>query len=154
VGELSGEPVLVAYQFRHEAERILKDKRFKGFVWFSSKLNEREANQLIDDWVAGKVPGIIGHPASVGHGIDRLQHGGRTVIWYGAPWSYRLYHQTNGRLRRDGQTKPVLVPRILVRNTVDEVVRTALDRKEEDERSVRQAIMDYWKAKQATSPGA
>jgi len=153
IGELSGEPVLVAYQFRHEAERILKDRRFKGFVWFSSKLGEREANQLLDDWVAGRVPGIIGHPASVGHGIDRLQHGGRTVVWYGAPWSYRMYHQTNGRLRRNGQTKPVLVPRILVRGTVDEAVCLALERKEGDETSVRQALMDYWKTKQLRHSG-
>lgn len=85
---------------------------------------------------------------SMGHGIDRLQHGGRTVVWYGAPWSYRMYHQTNGRLRRSGQTKPVLVPRILMRDTVDEAVRTALERKSGDEMSVRQAISDYWKQKQ------
>ncbi len=148
VEEAAGEPVLVAFQFQHDAKRLLKDRRFKGFKWFSAKLSEKEANQLIEDWIQGRLPGIVGHPGSMGHGIDRLQHGGRIVAWMGLPWKFDDYSQTNARIRRQGQTKPVLVPRIMVRDTVDEAVALALVRKEGDELGVRRAIKDYWDARQ------
>lgn len=147
VEEAAGQQVLVAYQFRHEAERILKDPRFKGFKWFSSKLSATEANQLIDDWVAGRLPGIIGHAQSIGHGIDRLQEGGHIVAWFGLPWSWDYFSQLNARLRRQGQSQPVIVHRIMTRDTLDCAVADALLRKESDETSIRRLIMDYWKGK-------
>jgi len=147
VEEAAGSPVLVAYQFRHEAERILADKRFKGFKWFSAKLNATEANQLIEDWVAGRLPGIVGHAQSIGHGIDRLQQGGHIVAWFGLPWSWDYYNQLNARLRRQGQSEPVIVHRVMARDTLDCVVSEALVRKEGDELSIRQLIMEYWKRK-------
>lgn len=147
VEEAAGSQVLVAYQFRHEAERILADPRFKGFKWFSSKLNENEANQMINDWVGGRLPGIIGHAQSIGHGIDRLQQGGHIVAWFGLPWSWDYYNQLNARLRRQGQSEPVIVHRIMTRDTLDCAVSEALLRKESDEGSIRQLIMEYWKGK-------
>ena len=57
---------------------------------------------------------------SAGHGIDGLQKRGNTVVWFGLNWSLRLYNQFNGRLRRQGQGRPVTCHRILCLDTVDQ----------------------------------
>ena len=85
---------------------------------------------------------MIGHPASMGHGLN-LQSGGCTLVWFGLNWSQDLYSQTIARLRRQGQTKPVFVHRILTRNTFDDVQRISLKEKQITESSIRRAIALY-----------
>jgi SNF2 family DNA or RNA helicase len=142
VEEAAGEPVLVAYQYQHDAHKILK--KFPDAIWINSKMPEKEFNQAIADWVDGNLNMIIGHPASMGHGIDRLQKRGNIVVWYGLNWSLELYSQTVGRLHRQGQERRVSNIRILMRDTLDDVVREALIRKETDELSIKQSIKEYW----------
>ena len=112
----NGEPVLVYYSFQHDADRI--QERFP------------EARRLITpedvkDWNAGKIPVLIAHPASAGHGLN-LQQGGHIVIWFGLTWSLELYQQANARLYRQGQQQPVTVYHIITKNTVDEDVLKVL----------------------------
>jgi SNF2 family DNA or RNA helicase len=141
VEESAGKPVLVAYQFQHDAHKI--KRRFPDAVWVSSKTSEKEFNQALDDWNNDKLSMIIGHPASMGHGIDRLQHNGHTLVWYGVCWSLDLYDQTNARLWRQGQNQPVIIHRLLIQDTVDEAVKLAIESKTTDEISMRKAIEDY-----------
>lgn len=106
----NGQPVLVYYTFRHDADRIMD--RFPV------------ARQLItpddvNDWNAGKVPVLIAHPASAGHGLN-LQTGGHIIIWFGLTWSLELYQQANARLHRQGQKQPVTVYHVITKGTVDE----------------------------------
>ena len=115
----NGQPVLVYYMFKHDADRILR--RFP------------EARQLITpqdviDWKAGRVPMMIAHPASAGHGLN-LQDGGHIIIWFGLTWSLELYQQANARLHRQGQTHPVTVHHVIAEGTVDEDVLTVLTKK-------------------------
>ena len=84
---------------------------------------------------------------SLGHGLDRLQKAGHIVVWYGLNWSLDLYDQTIARLWRQGQERPVIVHRILIDNSTDLVVKAALERKANDETSIKQAIMQYWQKK-------
>ena len=140
VEEAAGSPILLAYQFQHEARRIIK--KYPYARWINSGLNEQEMLQLQDDWNEGKVPMLIGHPASMGHGLN-LQAGGSTLVWFGLNWSQDLYSQTNARLRRQGQTKPVIVHRIMTRNTLDEAQRLSLLEKQVAESSIRNAIQIY-----------
>ena len=128
---MNGRPVLVAYWFRHDAERIRE--RFS--------VREIRTGKDIDDWNRGDIPVAIIHPASAGHGLN-LQEGGSTLIWFGLTWSLELYQQTNARLHRQGQRNTVIIHHIICRGTVDERVMEALRRKE----GIQDALMEAVKA--------
>ena len=113
----NGEPVLVAYNFKTDLERITQ--RFP-----SATVLDKEG-RVIDDWNNGKVKLLLAHPASAGHGLN-LQKGGNIVVWFGLNWSLELYQQFNGRLHRQGQTKPVTIFHIVAEGTIDEKILLAL----------------------------
>lgn len=121
IEELNGQPVLVAYNFRHDKERILKHiKEFNPVVL--------DGKEDIENWNAGKIRVMLLHPASGGHGLN-LQKGGSNIIWFGCSWSLELTEQYNARLFRQGQTKPVIIHRLLIKDTVDvEVVQALADK--------------------------
>ena len=126
----NGKPVLVAYWYRHDLERI----RTRFCV------REIRTPTDISDWNAGKIPVAVIHPASAGHGLN-LQAGGSTLIWFGLTWSLELYLQTNARLWRQGQTaKTVVIHRIVAEGTVDELMLKVLDRKERSQNSLIDAV--------------
>lgn len=146
VDELGQQPVLLLYQYQHEAKRILK--QFPDAKWISSKTSDGDFNQAIIDWNTGDLTMIIAHPASMGHGVDRLQAACHNVIWFGLNWSWELYYQSNSRIARQGQTSPtVMIHRILVDNTTDLLVRAALQVKRSTESEVRELIREYGKRK-------
>lgn len=146
VEEAAGEPILLAFEFQHDAHKI--KKRFPDAVWFSAAMSEKEATQAIEDFKEGRIRLLIGHPGSMGHGLDRLQQRGHIVVWYGLNWSLDLYDQTVARLWRQGQDRPVILHRLLMRNTTDFAVAEALTRKASDETTIKNAVMDYWRRKQ------
>lgn len=146
IEELSGQPVLLLYQYQHEAKRI--QKVYPDSVWLSSKTSAADFNQAIMDWNSGKLDMIIGHPASMGHGVDRLQNSCHNVIWFGLNWSWELYFQSNSRIARQGQTNPsVMIHRLMMNNTVDHLVAAALELKEVTENDVRNLIKQYGEEK-------
>ena len=128
----NGKPVLVAYWFKHDLERI-KD-RFD--------VREIKSAKDILDWNKGKIPVALIHPASAGHGLN-LQAGGSTLIWFGLTWSLELYQQTNARLYRQGQDSTVVIHHILTKGTIDEDVMKALKAKEK----IQDALIDSVKAR-------
>ena len=94
-----------------------------------SSLSQARLNELVDRWNRGEIPILLIHPASAGHGLN-LQAGGRHLIWLALPWSWELVQQTTARLYRQGQTRPVMVYRILAQGTIDErILATLVDRK-------------------------
>lgn len=72
---------------------------------------------------------FISHNSS-GHGIN-LQAGGSRIIWFGLPWSLEHWLQMNGRVYRQGQTKPVIITTLMTRNTVESRVLESLQSKED-----------------------
>ncbi len=146
VDELGQQPVLLIYQYQHEAKRI--KKQYPDAIWISSKTSSSDFNQAIIDWNSGKLNMIIGHAASMGHGIDRLQHSCHNVIWFGLNWSWDLYYQSNSRIARQGQSSPtVMVHRLLMNNTADLIVRAAIQVKRSTESEVRELIREYGRKK-------
>jgi len=140
--EAAGQPVLCSYSFRSDAAEIMK--RFKKY----SPVNLTETKpiktpKIIDDWNEGKIRLLVGHPASMGHGIDGLQYGGSIVTWFGMNWSLELYQQMNQRIDRQGQTKPVQIIRILCRDTVDLAVVDAINRKDDDQAGLKASLARY-----------
>ena len=82
---------------------------------------------------------LLAHAAAAGHGLN-LQDGGHIVVWYGLPWSLELYQQANARLHRQGQKKPVFVYRILTRDTHDEDVAAAIEKKDTTQEALLTAL--------------
>ncbi len=120
----NGQPVLVAYWFRHDKARI--QEYLKGIGYETREIKESKDMQ---DWNAGKVPVALIHPASAGHGLN-IQDGGHILIWFGLTWSLELYMQANARLWRQGQRNTVTIHHIITKGTVDEDVMAALETKD------------------------
>ncbi len=141
IEESAGQPVLIIYQYQHDAHKILK--KYPDAVWLSSKTSEADFLQALDDWNNGLLTKVIGHGQSLGHGIDQLKDAGHIIAWYGVPWSLDVYDQTNARLWRQGQKHPVIIHRLLMRDTADEIVQMRLESKADDETAAREAIEKY-----------
>ena len=130
VESMNGKPLLVAYWFRHDAERI--EKRVTCV--------RLDADDAIARWNRGEISVALIHPASAGHGLN-LQSGGSTLVWFGITWSLELYQQTVARLYRQGQTaKTVVVQHIIAEGTIDERILRALKRKDKTQAALIDAV--------------
>ncbi|EKK0949043.1 DEAD/DEAH box helicase [Enterococcus faecalis] len=126
----NGKPLLVAYWFKHDLQRI--KKRFD--------VREIKTSKDIIDWNNGDIPVAVIHPASAGHGLN-LQAGGSTLIWFGLTWSLELYQQTNARLWRQGQASgTVVIEHIITKGTIDERILKALSLKEVSQNALIDAV--------------
>ena len=126
----NGKPLLVAYWFKHDLQRI--KKRFD--------VREIKTSKDIIDWNNGDIPVAVIHPASAGHGLN-LQAGGSTLIWFGLTWSLELYQQTNARLWRQGQySGTVVIEHIITKGTIDERILKALSLKEVSQNALIDAV--------------
>jgi SNF2 family DNA or RNA helicase len=117
----NGKPVLVFYSYRHDVDRI--KKHLKAY-----KPEELQGSSHIALWNEGKVPFLLCHPASAGHGLN-MQAGGNIIVWFGLPWSLELYMQANARLDRQGQKQSVIIHHLITTGTMDEDVIQALTNK-------------------------
>ena len=127
----NGNPVLVAYWYQHDLQRIRE--RFPG-------VRTLRTSKDIAEWNAGKIPMAAIHPASAGHGLN-LQAGGSTLIWFGLTWSLELYQQTNARLWRQGQqAETVVIHHIITTDTIDEQIMDALERKDRTQAALIDAV--------------
>ena len=61
-------------------------------------------------------------------------------MWFGLTDSLELYQQANARLHRQGQKEPVIVHRLIVRNSVDEDVARGLLSKDAMQEELLQAM--------------
>lgn len=114
--EAEGQPVLVAYNFKHDLARL--QKAFPQARVINTPEDE-------DDWNAGKIAMGLGHPASMGHGLN-LQYGGHIAVWFGYTWDLELYIQFNKRLRRQGQTYPVITHHLYIDLPAENAMRHGL----------------------------
>ena len=145
--EASGQPVLCSYAYRSDAERIME--RFKKLrpINLTDCKSEKSLLTAMARWKAGDCPLMIGHPASMGHGVDGLQDNGHILVWYGLNWSLDLYDQFNARIRRQGQGAPVICHRLLIGDTLDQAQAFALDDKATTQTALRSAIKQYREAR-------
>ena len=126
----NGQPVLIAYWFKHDLEAI--SSRFKVI--------EIKTSADIADWNDKKIPVAVIHPASAGHGLN-LQSGGNILVWYGLTWSLELNQQTNARLWRQGQASgTVVIQHIVCKDTVDGNILKALKAKDTTQSALIEAV--------------
>ena len=126
----NGRPLMVAYWFQHDLDRI--KERFP-FV------REIKTSEDIAAWNYGQISVALIHPASAGHGLN-LQAGGNILVWFGLTWSLELYEQTNARLYRQGQENTVIINHIIAQGTVDERVMEILKSKSRVQNALIEAV--------------
>jgi len=135
--EAAGMPVLVAYNFKSDLERLLKA--------FPQGRHLDKNPGTIKDWNAGKIPVLFAHPASAGHGLN-LQDGGNILVFFSPNWNLEEHLQIIERIGptrqlQAGYDRPVFIHRIIARDTVDELVLERLTTK----RRVQDILLDSMK---------
>ena len=129
VEEAGGDPVLVLYNYQHDAERIRKRITCRAL----------DTPEDIDAWDRGEIPVALAHPASIGHGLN-LQEGGHIIIWFGLPWSLELYQQANERLNRPGQKHVCRIYHLIATGTHDRRVLKSLKNKDAGQNAAIEAL--------------
>lgn len=118
VEEAAGAPILVAYQWKFDAQRI--KERFPQAVILDKNPD------TIRKWNDGKIPILLAHPASAGHGLN-LQDGGNILVFYSHWWDLEQYQQIIERIGptrqyQAGHPRPVFIYQIVAKHTMDDTV--------------------------------
>ncbi|MDO8547887.1 MAG: DEAD/DEAH box helicase [Nitrospirales bacterium] len=134
VEESGGMPLLVAYHFKPDLLRL--KKHFKD----ARELDHKPST--LADWNKGKIPILLTHPASAGHGLD-LQYGSNILVDFTCTWNSEEHWQILERIgplrqKQAGLNRPVYRYHLVAEKTVDEDVLL----KHETGRSVQDILMD------------
>lgn len=125
------ENLLIAYNYKTDLIRL--KTRYPDAVVLDNDPD------IITRWNNGEIKMLLAHPASAGHGLN-LQHGGSIIVWFGLNWSLELYQQFNGRLHRQGQTKPVRIVHIVADGCIDDKVMRAIENKAQTQQELLNAL--------------
>lgn len=136
-GEAKGENMIVLCNYQHEQDRLRK--AFPDAVFLADFKKAADQEALRDEWNAGKIPMLVAHPKSVGHGLN-LQHGGRVLVWFTLWWSREYYDQAIARLARQGQEHVTRVFRLMVKGSVDWAVAESLRAKDKNQAELLDAL--------------
>ena len=139
IDEANGDPVLVAYHFKSDLARLVK--AFPKARVLSDPVQMRE-------FKSGKFEIGLGHPASMGHGVDGLQEYCHRIAFFGHWYDMDQRDQIIGRVGpvrqfQAGHKRPVYIYDIVARDTVDELVLA----RHETKRDVQDLLLESMKKK-------
>lgn len=142
--ELNGEPALVAFEFEHDKLRLQRyfkkhARQFADAPFVGSGMKDKEFHRYKKMWDNGELPVMFGQPGSIAHGLN-LQGKGGIVIFFALSWDLENYEQFIQRVWRQGQTRRVIVYRIVCRRSVDEDMIDALARKDHTQQTLLKAM--------------
>ena len=137
--ETGDDPLLVAYQFKSDLARLRK--RFPDALVLAETDGMAAAMRG-----EGKI--WLGHPQSMGHGVDGLQHHCNTIVFFAQDWNLEQHDQVLERVGpmrqlQAGKDRPVFVHYIVARNTIDELVMA----RRASKRSVQDLLLQYLKGR-------
>jgi SNF2 family DNA or RNA helicase len=147
VEETTG-PILVAYNFVSDKERIIKR--------FGIDVADLSTKAGMKRFKAGDAKIGVAHPKSVGHGVDGLQDVTNVLVRFGHDWNLEERLQMVERIgpvrqAQSGHKRPVLVYDLIAEDTVDE---TVLER-HKSKRDIQDLLMQSMKSNRgAFSRGA
>lgn len=128
-------PVMVFYNFKHSLSRIQE-----RFPQARILRKGKDGNDDIKAWNDDEIPLLLLHPKSAGHGLNLQESSCQTVVWYDQIWSLEEDQQANARVHRQGQTRRIVVMRLVAEGTMDEEVVSALERKASGQEELMQAV--------------
>lgn len=143
IEELGGKPVLIAYQYEHDVQRL--QKAIKGLHVIRGGMKDADVQRIVNAWNTDTLdpPYLAVQPQAFAYGVN-AQHGQcRDIIWYGPTDSLDLYIQFNARIWRQGVGGAVRVHRLCCRNTIDEVIWPRIDEKEDVQSNLLQVLREY-----------
>jgi len=130
--QLQGQPALVYYWYRHEAQAIRG--YLKGRQW-ADLTTAKDMASTVREWNTGRLEVLLAQPQTGGAGLN-LQEGGHHVVWYTLPWSAEVMHQGVGRVARPGQVAPRVESHWLMCGPMDDRVAEVLLQKGDTQREV------------------
>lgn len=130
-----GKPVMVFYNYHHSLARIQE-----RFPQARILRKGKDGNEDIRAWNNDEIPLLLLHPKSAGHGLNLQESSCQTVVWYDQIWSLEEDQQANARVHRQGQTRRIVVMRLVAEDTMDEEAVAALERKAEGQEALMQAV--------------
>lgn len=139
VEECAGAPVLVAYHFKSDLERIRR--AFKSAEVLDGN------PETLKRWNKGKIKILCAHPQSAGHGLN-LQDGGNILVFFGHNWNLEDRMQITERIgpvrqMQAGYDRPVWIYNIVCRNTVDKLVMDRIETKKSVQELLLQNMKNY-----------
>lgn len=141
IEELQGEPILVAYDFGHDLQRLQK-RLGKDVPYIGGGVSAKRSTELELAWNAGELPVLLGHPQSMGHGLN-LQEVGHHVAWFAMTWDFELYDQFIRRVWRSGNKHArVFVHHFMTEDTIDETMLYALRSKDRGQQALFKALYE------------
>lgn len=142
VEELQGNPLLLAYEFNHDLERLLQHFG-RDTPYIGSGVNAKRTREIEQLWNNGDLPLLLGHPASMGHGLNFQRGNAQHVGWFSMFWDLELYDQFIKRVRRQGnKAQRVFVHHFMMKDTCDEIIYFAQRRKERGQNALSEALSD------------
>ena len=142
IDELQGSPVLIAYEFNHELNSLLK--KFPNAEYIGKGVNVEKGNQIQHRWNRGEVPILLGQTSALSHGLN-LQGGPcRDVAFYTLTWNLEDYEQFIQRVWRSGQKESVTVHHIIAEKTIDELVLSVLYKKDKVQKNLLDAMRAHY----------
>lgn len=118
-----GEQVLLFYNYVNTALRFGEVAQKN-----SLQIASPSAKNWLQKWNNKELDVLVANPQQIGHGLN-LQQGGHIILWLELTYNLELFFQSNARLHRQGQTKPVIVNYITAKDTIDERIFPLLMKK-------------------------
>lgn len=142
IEELQGVPALVAYEYEHDRDRLLR--RFgKDTPWIGGGVGAGRFRDIEMAWNRGEIPVLLAQPQSVAHGLN-LQGTKGAVIWHSITWDLEVYEQLIRRVWRQGQKERVFVHHVVAKGTIDEMIIKMLKKKDGVQRSLLNALKENY----------
>lgn len=142
IDELQGSPLLVAYQFQHDLEAIMRHLG-KTIPYLGRGIDGKAAIKIEQQWNRGELPVLVAQSQAVGHGAN-LQQAGNHVCWYGLTWDFEIFDQFIRRVWRRGNKHNVVYSHaIMAANTVDQVIWATMHGRDHTQKGFLAALRDY-----------
>lgn len=138
VDELNGDPLIIAYEFDHDLQRLLKAFPKAPVVRGGTTL--AESTRVLGEFSKGEHPVLLGQMTAVAHGIDSLQEYCANLCWYSMTYDLEIYIQLNRRIHRKGQKRAVGIYHVIAEKTVDEYILSILKRKNKVQNQFQQGL--------------
>lgn len=129
IEELAGLPLLVGYEFNHDLARIRK--ALGDVPYIGSGVSGDQAARIEKDWNANRIPVLLAHPASAGHGLNFQLGNAAHICWFSCTWDFELYDQFIKRIFRQGnEALRVFNHMLLVEDSIDNKTLDAIQGKQ------------------------
>lgn len=125
LSDLPDQKVLIATDSAKFARMVANRLGDDAFAWTGDKSNAQR-DKAKGQFIKGKLKYIVATQGAISEGVDGFQEVSHILVVLSSNDQEILNQQMVGRLRRTGQTKRVLVYRIMARNTLDDAQNDTL----------------------------